>query len=355
VTASIYACYEHGTTDLPRPGPDGRFTGGPGQPPGWAEDDDATIAYWQNHPRWDDDPDSLVRYECCEHCKHDINDPPHDRPCPEGCPDRADTSDELVRHWWPMGESRPMCGSADGGVTGDRSGVTCQSCIDSVPAFLDCEECNYPLSGHPGRLACLPRWDDNKPLISDCCGYYVYQVPAGGWACKGCGNGCTPLDRADGLGSCDWGDCDDWAVTTRWSASHGDLPVCLSHVGPDDLPPPAVLDYDAPDPVGAIKAVPIADGIYVPLTGHDDTLTDMRPWQPHAGPPAWRAPDLPRPGFPETSGREGRIGYHGKAGPGQLQPWITDILGAPSVDAKMADYLDQLRVMIPVRALAAAP
>lgn len=24
-------------------------------------------------------------YDCCEHCEHDINDPPHDVPCPEGC------------------------------------------------------------------------------------------------------------------------------------------------------------------------------------------------------------------------------------------------------------------------------
>ena len=24
-------------------------------------------------------------YDCCEHCEHDINDAPHDSPCPEGC------------------------------------------------------------------------------------------------------------------------------------------------------------------------------------------------------------------------------------------------------------------------------
>jgi hypothetical protein len=23
--------------------------------------------------------------DCCGHCAHDVNDPPHDRPCPEGC------------------------------------------------------------------------------------------------------------------------------------------------------------------------------------------------------------------------------------------------------------------------------
>lgn len=29
----------------------------------------------------------VTRYGCCEHCQHDINDPPHDIPCPEGCED----------------------------------------------------------------------------------------------------------------------------------------------------------------------------------------------------------------------------------------------------------------------------
>lgn len=29
----------------------------------------------------------LRRYGCCEHCEHDINDAPHDTPCPEGCAD----------------------------------------------------------------------------------------------------------------------------------------------------------------------------------------------------------------------------------------------------------------------------
>jgi len=23
--------------------------------------------------------------DCCEHCEHSPNDPPHDRPCTEGC------------------------------------------------------------------------------------------------------------------------------------------------------------------------------------------------------------------------------------------------------------------------------
>ena len=31
-------------------------------------------------------------YDCCEHCEHDINDAPHDRPCPEGCAEASDGS-----------------------------------------------------------------------------------------------------------------------------------------------------------------------------------------------------------------------------------------------------------------------
>ena len=27
----------------------------------------------------------MKRYDCCEHCEHGINDPPHDVPCPDGC------------------------------------------------------------------------------------------------------------------------------------------------------------------------------------------------------------------------------------------------------------------------------
>lgn len=26
-------------------------------------------------------------YDCCDHCEHDINDPPHPMACPEGCND----------------------------------------------------------------------------------------------------------------------------------------------------------------------------------------------------------------------------------------------------------------------------
>lgn len=29
--------------------------------------------------------------------------------------------------------------------------------------------------------------------------------------------------------SCDWGDCDGYAVVKRWSREHGWLPVCEAH------------------------------------------------------------------------------------------------------------------------------
>ena len=31
-------------------------------------------------------------YDCCEHCEHGINDPPHNGPCPEGCAEAEDGS-----------------------------------------------------------------------------------------------------------------------------------------------------------------------------------------------------------------------------------------------------------------------
>lgn len=31
-----------------------------------------------------------MHYDCCEHCEHDINDPPHDQACDEGCNDYDD-------------------------------------------------------------------------------------------------------------------------------------------------------------------------------------------------------------------------------------------------------------------------
>ena len=31
-------------------------------------------------------------YDCCEHCEHGINDPPHNGPCPEGCAEAEDDS-----------------------------------------------------------------------------------------------------------------------------------------------------------------------------------------------------------------------------------------------------------------------
>ena len=39
-------------------------------------------------------------FDCCEHCKHDINDPLHDRRCPEGC---NDAEAGILRH-----DARPM-------------------------------------------------------------------------------------------------------------------------------------------------------------------------------------------------------------------------------------------------------
>jgi hypothetical protein len=49
-------------------------------------------------------------YDCCEHCEHDINDLPHDRPCiVVGCEEaheRAVREFELAMRWaqdtWPM-------------------------------------------------------------------------------------------------------------------------------------------------------------------------------------------------------------------------------------------------------------
>jgi hypothetical protein len=114
-------------------------------------------------------------------------------------------------------------------------------------------------------VASLPRWDDNDRAEFRHC-------PAC-WN-SGCdvsylGVKIVPVDNA--------ADCD-----------------CLfCHDEPGELYRP---DYDAPDPERAIRAVPIAAGVFVPLACGDDTVTDMRPWQPHAGPAAWRSPDLPRPG-----------------------------------------------------------
>jgi hypothetical protein len=34
-----------------------------------------------------EETDLAAPYDRCDHCEHDINDPPHDIPCPEGCND----------------------------------------------------------------------------------------------------------------------------------------------------------------------------------------------------------------------------------------------------------------------------
>lgn len=42
-----------------------------------------------------------------------------------------------VRHWWPLGESRPMCADASpGDVTGDPKGVTCPACRAAINDVL---------------------------------------------------------------------------------------------------------------------------------------------------------------------------------------------------------------------------
>lgn len=48
----------------------------------WREmvSDEAMPFAFQSDPEWP------YQYDCCQHCHHDINDPPHAIPCPEGCP-----------------------------------------------------------------------------------------------------------------------------------------------------------------------------------------------------------------------------------------------------------------------------
>jgi hypothetical protein len=70
------------------------------------------------------------------------------------------------------------------------------------------------------------------------------------------------------------------------------------------------------------------------LSGHDQPTEVVRYEEPPAGahvllpvqgewlPVSYEPPaDLPRPPLPETSGREGRIGYRGERGPGQPHRW----------------------------------
>jgi hypothetical protein len=49
--------------------------------------------------------------DCCEHCEHGVNDPPHDRPCPEGCNTMVD--------------SCPDCGTV---LAADEDGGWCDGC-----------------------------------------------------------------------------------------------------------------------------------------------------------------------------------------------------------------------------------
>jgi len=152
--------------------------------------------------------------------------------------------------------------------------------------------------------------------------------------------------RAAGLpGSCDWGGCDEPATGERWDDDDGWLPVCAGHASDDDEgdeggdydpgicphcghpgfdggvcgrcgahPGPGYFHHDRP--AEYVPAVKTSEGEYVGLKGtiqaDDDTLADLTAY-PHAGPPAWRQNRWPMPE------------------PERLQPWIQEILGAPSV------------------------
>jgi len=37
---------------------------------------------------------ATMAYDCCDHCEHGINDPPHLEPCPEGCPEGSEDLDD---------------------------------------------------------------------------------------------------------------------------------------------------------------------------------------------------------------------------------------------------------------------
>jgi hypothetical protein len=39
----------------------------------------------------------------------------------------------------------------------------------------------------------------------------------------------TDKPNEPSLTTCDWGDCDDPAIDSRWSDEHGWLPVCARH------------------------------------------------------------------------------------------------------------------------------
>lgn len=54
----------------------------------------------------DDEPGPL---DCCEHCEHDVGDPPHEVPCPDGCNQAAEL-DPLPEMVWPGEITGPLAG-----------------------------------------------------------------------------------------------------------------------------------------------------------------------------------------------------------------------------------------------------
>ena len=57
-------------------------------------------------------------------------------------------------------------------------------------------------------------------------------------------------------GTCDWGDCQFWAITRRWSDGHGWLPVCEKHADRYGVaPPPLWVALTGPCPTCVGKAV----------------------------------------------------------------------------------------------------
>jgi hypothetical protein len=133
----------------------------------------------------------------------------------------------------------------------------------------------------PTAAAPVSEWKLADRIMSDCCQTCAWQVPAGGWACEGCGNGCVPLD--------------------------------VPRPGTDaKRPGPGYFHDDVPTDV--VPAVQLTDGTYVGLKGTipanlprpgsppdggwagpgqpDDTRFDITPY-PRAGRPIW-APPPPR-------------------------------------------------------------
>jgi hypothetical protein len=74
-----------------------------------------------------------IRQLALEHAAHFDCDPAWGTPFADLLADDQPS----VRHWWPMGESRPMCDDAStGNVTGDPKGVTCRTCRAQIAAVL---------------------------------------------------------------------------------------------------------------------------------------------------------------------------------------------------------------------------